>query len=157
MALAVGFAARLGHRVGDTAGDQDDDHEQPGEIARLGKATAEREPVPDPFAGRHFGQTILAPAAALLPLLRRLALGGARLLELAQLLGPLGGDGRGRLLALGIALGRRPCPLAQPAEVASLGEGEQREDGESEERDQARVGPDFLDQFTQGEARGYPS
>jgi hypothetical protein len=75
----------------------------------------------------------------------------------SQLLRPLRGDDRGRLLALGVALGRRSRPLAKPAEVPPLGECEQREDGESEERDQAGIGPDFLDQFTQVEARGYPS
>ena len=61
--------------------------------------------------------------------------------SLAQLLGPLGGDRRGRLLALGVALRRRPRPLAQAADVAALGEGEQREHGEAEERGQAREAP----------------
>ena len=57
---------------------------------------------------------------------------------------------------LGFALGRRAGPLAQTADVAGLGEGEQRENGEAQERGQASVSANLFDHL-QVAARGYSS
>ena len=90
-------------------------------------------------------------------LLDRLVLGGARLLQLPQLLRPLGGDRRGRLLALGVALGRRAGPLAQAADVAPLREGEQGKDAKAEEGGEAGERADLFDHLHARRRRGYSS
>jgi hypothetical protein len=74
--------------------------------AEVGGALAEA------FAAGQLRQAGVAPAAALLAVADRLVLGGPRFLQLAQLLGPLGGDRRGGLLALDVALRRRARPIA---------------------------------------------
>ena len=56
----------------------------------------------------------------------------------AQLLGPLGGDRRGRLLALGVALGRRAGPLAQAADVAACAKESSAKTAEARGRRPAR-------------------
>jgi hypothetical protein len=57
-------------------------------------------------------------------------LGGFRLLKFAQLFRPLGGDVLRRFHAVLFTLGRRTGPISQPADVAAVGEKEQREDSQ---------------------------
>src|SRR5215207_1233720 len=146
-AFAVGtVVGAVDHRVGDPADDRHGDDEGGDQPERVGEALAEpREAFAHALAPGYFRQAFVAALAPFLALADRLVLGGARLLQLAQLLGPLRGHGRGRLLALGVALGGRARPLAQAAEVPSLGEREQGENREPDERRQAGEGADLFD------------
>src|ERR1700709_918501 len=141
--------------IGDTADDHQHDDEDRDQVARLGEAGAQaRGAVAEAFAATLRRQSRLAAAAAFLALADRLVLRGAGLVQLAQLLRPPGGDRRGRLLALGIALGCRAGPLAQAPNVPALREREQGEHGEPDERGQAGEGADLFNHLKQA-ARDY--
>ena len=60
----------------------------------------------------------------------RVVLRRFRFFEFAQLFRPLGGDVLRRFHPLLFALGRRTGPIAQPADVAAVGEKEQGKDSQ---------------------------
>jgi len=94
------------------------------------------------------GVEVVAPAQGIEDReLGRAALGVTCVLQPAKLLGALRRGRRSRVLAIRVALRSRSRPLAQAPNVACLGEGEQREHGEAEERDQAGESADFHDQL----------